>query len=133
MHNTGPQFEDPDWSGWTIWWGVLVQVHSSLSDECLKYTKTLAPTTIGQSSYIVLSFIPVFSNNSNSSSLHQSSCPCDICLRAHQTRNTFSISDNRVNDLFDLYHFDIWGPYICSAYYFLRIVDDFFLMLFGYI
>jgi len=53
---------------------------------------------------------------------------CDVCLRAKQTRTTFSISENKANNCFDLVHCDIWGPYriksLCGAQYFLTIIDD---------
>ena len=52
----------------------------------------------------------------------------DVCFRTKQTRSHFSISENKVNDLFELIHCDIWGPYkvkaSCGANYFLTIVDD---------
>jgi len=53
---------------------------------------------------------------------------CEICLRAKQTRNSFSTSKSNTKDVFDLIHCDIWGPYcfpsLCGARYFFSIVDD---------
>ncbi|CAH9077713.1 unnamed protein product, partial [Cuscuta europaea] len=55
--------------------------------------------------------------------------PCDICFRAKQTRNSFTLSDNKSSAIFDLIHCDLWGPYntpaTCGAKSFLTIVDDF--------
>jgi GAG-pre-integrase domain/Integrase core domain len=54
---------------------------------------------------------------------------CEICLRAKQTREFFSISSNKAVESFALIHCDIWGPYRvashCGAHYFLTIIDDF--------
>ena len=48
--------------------------------------------------------------------------PCDICLKAKQTRNVFPISMNKANDMFALVHCDVWGAYripsSCGAHYF---------------
>lgn len=33
---------------------------------------------------------------------------CDICLRAKQTRTQFHVSENKVEDLFQIIHSDIW-------------------------
>ena len=53
---------------------------------------------------------------------------CEACLRAKQSRVQFIPSRNKANELFDLVHCDIWGPYrvpfLCDAHYFLAIVDD---------
>ena len=59
-----------------------------------------------------------------------SSEPCDSCLRAQQTRLSFSDSSIKTISCFDLLHCDIWGPYrvpsfSAGAKYFLSIVDDF--------
>ncbi|GAA0145513.1 hypothetical protein LIER_05694 [Lithospermum erythrorhizon] len=55
--------------------------------------------------------------------------PCDICYQAKQTRDSFSLSDNKACFPFDLVHCDLWDPYrILSsirARVFLIIVDDF--------
>ena len=53
---------------------------------------------------------------------------CEICLRAKQSCNKFTLSKNNAQDLFDLIHCDIWGlyrtPSSCGAHYFLSIVED---------
>lgn len=53
---------------------------------------------------------------------------CDVCLKAKQTREVFCSSDSKANDIFDIIHCDLWGPYrvpsSCNASYFLTIVDD---------
>lgn len=54
--------------------------------------------------------------------------PCDICFKAKQTRVSFPVSSSNENELFELIHCDVWGPYSVSsssgASYFLTIVDD---------
>lgn len=54
---------------------------------------------------------------------------CDVCFRAKQTRETFSLSNARAIKPFELLHCDVWGPYryqsTCGAYYFLTSVDDY--------
>jgi Integrase core domain/GAG-pre-integrase domain len=54
---------------------------------------------------------------------------CEICLKAKQIRDAFSISLNKAEKPFDLIHCDLWGPYRTTshsgAHYFLTIVDDF--------
>lgn len=54
---------------------------------------------------------------------------CDVCLRAKQCRESFSLSINKTMDIFQLIHCDLWGPYRtishCGARYFLTIVDDY--------
>ncbi|KAG7558923.1 Ribonuclease H-like superfamily [Arabidopsis thaliana x Arabidopsis arenosa] len=53
---------------------------------------------------------------------------CDVCVRAKQTRSSFSESFNKAEECFSLIHCDVWGPYklpsSCGAHYFLTIVDD---------
>ena len=54
---------------------------------------------------------------------------CDVCHRAKQTRNLFSLSNARANEPFSLIHCDLWGrchtPSSSGCHYFLYIVDDF--------
>lgn len=54
--------------------------------------------------------------------------PCDVRLRAKQTRIPFPINEANVAESFYLLHCDIWGPYqtlsLSGAHYFLTIVDD---------
>ena len=53
---------------------------------------------------------------------------CDVCFRAKQIKESFSLSENNAKNCFDLIHCDLWGPYrthaSCGAAYFLTIVDD---------
>lgn len=37
--------------------------------------------------------------------------PCDICLRAKQTRSCFPVSINKTSKAFDMIHTNLWGPY----------------------
>ena len=64
-----------------------------------------------------------------SSSVKWNNEQCEICLRAKQSRNQFTLSDNNAKYLFEVIHCDIWGPYrtpsLCGAHYFLTIVDDY--------
>jgi len=54
---------------------------------------------------------------------------CDICHKAKQTRNSFSLSNTRAKKTFSLIHCDVWGHYhtpsLSGCQYFLCIVDDF--------
>ena len=34
---------------------------------------------------------------------------CEVCFRAKQTRSQFYVSKNKVEDLFEIIHKDIWG------------------------
>ncbi|GJT04706.1 ribonuclease H-like domain-containing protein [Tanacetum coccineum] len=36
---------------------------------------------------------------------------CEVCHKAKQTREPFSINDHQTNDLGELVHLDVWGPY----------------------
>lgn len=53
---------------------------------------------------------------------------CIICPQARQTRVPFPVSNTKVDDVFDLVHMDVWGPYKIATYngmrYFLTLVDD---------
>ncbi|KAL3647015.1 hypothetical protein CASFOL_007983 [Castilleja foliolosa] len=73
----------------------------------------------------LLSFLPVVTSSSNK----EGENPCNICLRAKQTREVFPLSNNKAAACFDLIHVDLWGAYrtpsTCGAVYFLTIVDDF--------
>ena len=54
---------------------------------------------------------------------------CDTCSHAKQRKLPFTLSNTVTSAIFDLVHFDIWGP--CSIIsmkgfrYFLTIVDDY--------
>jgi len=54
---------------------------------------------------------------------------CDVYFRAKETRNPFSLSENKAKNLFEIIHCDLWGPYTVSSsygsHYFLTIVDDY--------
>jgi len=54
---------------------------------------------------------------------------CDVCQRAKQMKNKFSISDFRTFDAFELIHCDLRGLYrnvsSCEAFYFLTIVENY--------
>jgi len=54
---------------------------------------------------------------------------CEVCQRAEQNREKFTLSDHKAADVFELIHCDLWGPYrtpsSCGASYFLTIVDNF--------
>ena len=53
---------------------------------------------------------------------------CPICPLAKQTKLPFPMSVSRTNDIFDLIHLDVWGPYKTVTHsdfrFFLTIVDD---------
>lgn len=55
---------------------------------------------------------------------------CEVFHRAKQHRNSFQLSESNATRLFELVHYDLWGPYnatpsYCGARYFLTLVDDF--------
>lgn len=54
--------------------------------------------------------------------------PCDVFFRAKQTRCSFSQSESKASNNFELIHCDIRVAYripcTCDAHYFLSIVDD---------
>jgi len=63
--------------------------------------------------------------------VNQDTTICDICSvfpLAKQTRIPFPISTSRTENVFDLVHLDVWGPYRTPTHngfrYFLTIVDD---------
>nr|KAJ0191767.1 hypothetical protein LSAT_V11C800422600 [Lactuca sativa] len=55
--------------------------------------------------------------------------PSDVCHRAKQTRESFSLSQHTSTQLGELVHLDVWGPYRLASVegfkYFLTVVDDF--------
>ena len=55
--------------------------------------------------------------------------PCDICHFARQKKLSYTVSNNRASNKFDLLHLDIWGPFSTHSVhghrFFLTIVDDF--------
>ena len=82
---------------------------------------------LGHPSSEVLSYLPSSLGVVGESQKNKGN-PCEIYLRAKQTRNSFPTSHNNAAEIFDLLHCDIWGPYrtpsTCGAHYFLSIVDD---------
>lgn len=54
---------------------------------------------------------------------------CDVCIHYKQTHESFSLSNNKANAVFELVHCDLWGPYrttaVCGSHYFLTIFDDY--------
>lgn len=53
---------------------------------------------------------------------------CDICHLSRQKRLSFPISNRNAKSVFDLVHFDIWGPFSTHSVhgyrYFLTVLDD---------
>ncbi|KAL2936157.1 Retrovirus-related Pol polyprotein from transposon RE2 [Bienertia sinuspersici] len=66
---------------------------------------------------------PMFSCNNHLDTI------CQICPKAKQHRLSFSHSQSMTDNIFDLIHIDVWGPYKCMTYddcnMFLTIVDDY--------
>lgn len=54
---------------------------------------------------------------------------CETCIRVKQSRCSFPTSYNKSVALFELVHYNLWGPYRttdhCDARYFITLVDDF--------
>ncbi|KAL1194230.1 Retrovirus-related Pol polyprotein from transposon RE1 [Cardamine amara subsp. amara] len=54
---------------------------------------------------------------------------CSTCMKAKQSRVVFHSSENKRDDIFEMIHCDLWGPYrtasLCNSFYFLTIVDDY--------
>jgi len=56
------------------------------------------------------------------------SISCDTCHFSKSTRLPFMSSSSRANKMFELVHFDIWGPTIESFdgfKYYVTLIDDF--------
>ncbi|KAK1420482.1 hypothetical protein QVD17_22111 [Tagetes erecta] len=55
--------------------------------------------------------------------------PCEVCHKSKQTRNAFTSSDHKSNNVGDLIHLDLWGPFRVQSREgfksFLTIVDDY--------
>ena len=64
-----------------------------------------------------------------SSLVQENNDACDVCFREKQTRNPFSLSENKAKHLFEKIHCDLWGPYrvssSCGSHLFLTIVDNY--------
>ncbi|CAH9075872.1 unnamed protein product, partial [Cuscuta epithymum] len=71
-------------------------------------SRSLWHARLGHPSPQVMDLLPQISDQLQHD---QHSAPCDICHRAKQTRSNFSLSTSRADDVFDLIHCDIWGPY----------------------
>jgi len=54
---------------------------------------------------------------------------CDTCNRAKQKKLPFSLSNTTTAAIFDIVHFDIWGPCSITSMqgfkYFLTVVHDY--------
>ncbi|XP_074293232.1 uncharacterized protein LOC141620199 [Silene latifolia] len=96
-----------------------------LSNKSTVDSTLLLHRRLGHPSRQHLSFISSISQNNPINKLLAN---CDVCIRAKQTRSSFPISLTVSQNLFDLIHCDLWGPYstpfLSGAHYFLTIVDD---------
>ena len=101
------------------------EIAAAVSTKDFK-TNELWHSRMGHPSSKVVAALPFLATVVSSSSLNK---PCDICLRAKQTRDSFPLSLNKSSHIFELIHVDLWGPYCTpthsGARYFLTIVDDF--------
>ena len=64
----------------------------------------------------VIKLLPVVGRNSNK--FIES---CEVCFRAKQSRGEFMTSDNKASHVFEMIHYDLWGPYrtpLCGAHFF---------------
>ena len=81
---------------------------------------------LGHLSLKITKMVPTVDARKGSDILNKA---CDICHREKHTRDSFPISDSKASNLFELIHYDLWGPYrtasSCGCYYFLTVVDDF--------
>jgi len=81
---------------------------------------------MGHPSIKIIQMIPGISKHGSSSEFNK---VCDICFRAKQTREKFAVSEHNANNIFEMVHCDLWGPYrtpsTSGAYSFLTIVDDY--------
>ena len=101
---------------------IVTSLQTGIRNELVLWHKRL-----GHPSLQVTESIPgVVYSISSSNELSIKSC--EICFRAKQTRQYFPDSLNNANEVFDLIHCDLWGPYrttaFCGSRYFLTIVDD---------
>lgn len=53
---------------------------------------------------------------------------CKICMKAKQTRDPFPLLHRRTEQLFDMVHADVWGPYteesVSNTNFVLTLVED---------
>ncbi|WZZ71964.1 hypothetical protein YC2023_083334 [Brassica napus] len=99
----------------------LASVHTTVLEESLLWHRRLGHP----SSHITGKVPTVPSLYSTADHLIKT---CSICFRAKQTRLSFSDSFHNANEIFELIHYDLWGPYrttaLCGSRYFLTIIDD---------
>lgn len=78
---------------------------------------------LGHPSNGIFDLLPVVGNMSKDFSVSET------CMKAKHCREVFHSSDNKSNEIFDMIHCDVWGPYrtpsLCNSYYFLTVVDDY--------
>ncbi|XP_074305338.1 uncharacterized protein LOC141640433 [Silene latifolia] len=63
---------------------------------------------LGHPSPKIVNLLPTVSKPINSSSFDS---PCDVYHHAKQVRHSFTLSDNKASDIFELVHCDLWGAY----------------------
>lgn len=77
---------------------------------------------MGHPSEKMLHHLPISLNKESSLSM------CEICQLSKQTKQPFPISHTRSDEILDLLHMDVWGPYRqkshTGAHYFLTVIDD---------
>lgn len=61
---------------------------------------------LGHPSDVVMQHLPFYCNKEQKTTME-----CDICHLAKQTKLPFSSSITKSEDIFDLVHMDVWGPY----------------------
>nr|GEV27468.1 hypothetical protein [Tanacetum cinerariifolium] len=100
-----------------------------ISNNCIAtcyVSRSLWHQRLGHPADQVLS---VLNKNLNLDSQSVSDHLCDICNKAKQSREPFSLSDHKSTKLGQLIHLDVWGPYKVTSRdgfrYFLSAVDDF--------
>lgn len=73
---------------------------------------------LGHPSSKALKFLSISDSMSNVKFDHKA---YNVCIRAKQSRATFPISLNKTTSVFELVHFDLWGPYrtptLCGSTY----------------
>lgn len=105
----------------------LSETHSSATLSYCNAVHTshalLWHSRMGHSYTAVLNKIPVV--ESHSISFHD----CDVCHYSKQHRSVFPTSTTKTEEIFELVHLDVWGPYRQPTHnnynYFLTMVDEF--------
>ncbi|KAJ8626505.1 hypothetical protein MRB53_019812 [Persea americana] len=112
--------------GGVYWLQHLRSAASAMFAQTSINSATLWHCRLGHPSSSVMSSISELKLDKDSL---ESIMPCDSCFKAKQTRLSFPLSSNKADDLFQLVHCDVWGPYstpsFSGASYFLTIVDDY--------